>query len=207
MRGFAIAAACAFTLGTLSWVGSDRAEQDNDFCNACHLPSGTALHIETREEFDRITPVSLASLHGRAWLEERDDPAFRCIDCHAGSGPVERLRVKLLSARDGIRYFVSDFEEPRGMSFDLSAALCLECHPTFRHSAAPGWTVESYHGHPAHDEAADAPSCVACHSVHETDGDGIAYFMNRPRVDRQCRECHTPGSDMEIPSLVPTRRE
>jgi hypothetical protein len=26
--------------------------------------------------------------------------------------------------------------------------------------------------------------------------------MSRERVDRQCRECHSPGGSMEIPSLV-----
>jgi hypothetical protein len=43
--------------------------------------------------------------------------------------------------------------------------------------------------------------------VHETDGDAIAYFMSRERVDRQCRECHSPGGSMEIPSLVKEVKE
>ena len=202
MRWLLLAAVCALPLGAVAWGVSDRIEQRNDFCNDCHLPDGAPLHIEVREDFDRMIPVSLAGVHGRGWVEEREDSAFRCIDCHAGSGAVERTRVKLLAARDGVRYLLGAFEEPHGMPFELAPPVCLGCHPEFRHSAAPGWTVESYHGLPEHDDAADAPRCVACHAVHETDGDAFAYFMARERVDAQCRTCHAPGGEMEIPSLV-----
>ena len=185
-----------------SWTYSDRLEKDNDFCNACHLPDGTPLHLEIRERFDRIVPSNLAGVHGRGWVEDRRDPAFRCIDCHAGSGAVERTRVKILSARDAIRYLAGRFEEPDRVGFTLSIATCLRCHPTFRHSAAPGWTLLAYHGRPEH--APDrGPACVACHAVHEADGDAFAYFMNRSRVDARCRGCHLPGGAVEIPSLVP----
>ncbi len=196
------AAACALPLGAVAWGVSDRLEQRNDFCNDCHLPGGTPLHLEVREDFDRVIPVSLAGVHGRGWVEEREDSAFRCIDCHAGSGALERTRVKLLAARDGVRYLVGSFEEPHGMPFELSPPTCLGCHPSFRHSAAPGWTVEAYHGRGAHDDAPDAPRCVACHAVHETDGDAFAYFMARERVDAQCRTCHVQGGEMEVPSLL-----
>ena len=184
---------------------SDRLEQRNDFCNACHLPDGTALHREVRDDFDRVIPVSLAGVHGRGWVEEREDSAFRCIDCHAGSGPVERTKVKLLAARDGLRYLIGAFEEPHGMPFDLSPPTCLRCHPTFRGSAAPGWTVEAYHGLAAHDDADDAPACVTCHAVHETGGDGIAYYMERERVDRQCRSCHPEegGPSVRVGAALP----
>ena len=185
----------------MTWGYSDRLERDNAFCNACHLSDGTPLHLEIRERFDRVVPSNLAGVHGRGWVEDRPDPAFRCVDCHAGSGMVERTRVKLLAARDAIRYLAGRFEEPRRMDFDLSPATCLHCHGAFRHSAAPGWTFVAYHGRPEH--APDrGPACVRCHAVHETDGDPFAYFMNRPRVDRQCRICHVPGGEMEIPSLL-----
>jgi len=87
------------------------------------------------------------------------------------------------------------------MAFDLSKETCLSCHPSFRISAAPGWTLRAYHGDPAHD-GSDAPRCVRCHSVHEPDGDAFAYFMSRERVDHQCRKCHVPGGSMEVRSLV-----
>lgn len=188
-------------LGGVGWGVSDRLEQQNDFCNACHLADGIPLHIETREKFDRVMPVDLAGVHGRGWVEDREDSAFRCIDCHAGTGAVERTKVKLLAARDGLRYVIGSFDEPEGMPFDLSPATCKGCHPGFRHSAAPGWTLEAYHGRDGHDTK-EAPPCVHCHTVHEDGGDAFAYYMRRARIDRKCRECHVPGSEMEVPSLV-----
>lgn len=189
-------------LGGFAWGVSDRLEQRNDFCNACHLPDGTPLHQQVGENFERVIPVDLAGVHGRGWVEQREDPAFRCIDCHAGTGPVERAKVKLLAARDAVRYAIGSFREPEGMPFPISPRTCRGCHPTFRRSAAPGWTLEAYHGRPAHD-APEAPPCVACHAVHEQDGDAFAYQLSRARVDRQCRSCHTAGGATEIPSLLP----
>ena len=193
-------------LGGVGVVGSDRLERDNDFCNACHLADDTPLHLEIRRDFDRVIPQNLAGVHGRGWVEEREESDFRCIDCHAGSGVLERGAVKLLSARDGLRYLIGGFDEPKEMSFDLSKQTCRGCHPSFRHSAAPGWTLTAYHGDPSHD-GVDAPRCVRCHSVHEADGDAFAYFMNRERVDQQCRECHVPGGSKQIQSLVEARED
>jgi len=188
-------------LGVLGWQWTDRLDRDNDFCNACHLPGGTPLHRELRERFDRVVPSNLAGVHGRGWVESREDSAFRCIDCHSGSGWLERGRVKLLSARDGLRYLVGSFEEPDRMTTDLSAATCKRCHPTFRHSAAPGWTLTAYHGRPEHDRPG-TPLCVRCHAVHAEGGDPFAYFMDRSRLDEVCRTCHVPGGETAIPSLV-----
>jgi len=182
----------------LSWPISDRIEQRNDFCNACHLPDGTPLHERVRQDFDRVIPVSLGGVHGRGWVEEREDSDFRCIDCHAGAGAVERTQVKLLAARDALRYLVGTFEEPEGMPYALSNTVCRSCHPTFRHSAAPGWTLEAYHGLPEHDDAADAPACVDCHAIHTRDGDAFAYFMARPRVAARCRACHADGAGLRV---------
>lgn len=201
MTRLAWLAPIGLVLGVVSWGVSDHYEAQNEFCTACHLPDGTALHLETRELFERVVPVNLAGVHGRGWVEDREDEDFRCIDCHAGTGPVERTKVKLLAARDAVRYALGSFEEPDGMPFELSPETCLGCHPTFRHSAAPGWTVQSYHGRPEHD-AADAPRCVTCHAVHEQDGDAFAYFMSRPRVDARCRACHEGGQARPVPSLV-----
>jgi nitrate/TMAO reductase-like tetraheme cytochrome c subunit len=189
----------ALVVGVAGWGVSDRLEQRNDFCVSCHLPDGARLHAETRENFDRVIPLNLAGVHGRGWVEEREDSAFRCIDCHAGSGAAERTKIKLLAARDAVRYAFGSFAEPEGMPFALSGETCLGCHPTFRHSAAPGWTVQAYHGHPDHDGEA-APSCVSCHAVHEEDGDAFAYFMARPRVIARCRECHVDGDGAALPS-------
>jgi hypothetical protein len=191
---------CALAVGGLSWPVSDRIEQRNDFCNACHLPDGTPLHIQVREDFDRATPTSLAGVHGRGWVEaDGEGRAVRCIDCHSGAGPSERTRVKLLAARDAARYAIGSLEEPDGMPFPLSEQTCRACHTGFRHSAAPGWTVDAYHGLEVHD-ALGGPPCVSCHAVHERGGDGMAYYMDRARVASACRACH---SDSDAPGISP----
>ncbi len=203
MRGVRALLGATFVvgLGGAAWVVSDRVEQRNDFCNACHLPDGAVLHLGQRLDFDRVMPVDLSGVHGRGFVDARADGELRCIDCHSGAGAPERLRVKLIAARDGIRYLLGDFEEPEGMPFDLSAATCRRCHPGFRRSAAPGWTVDSFHGSPEHD-GPHAPPCVRCHAVHERDGDPFAYFMSRARVDAQCRSCHGEGAAEPVPSLL-----
>ena len=104
---------------------------------------------------------------------------------------MERATVKANAAWDGMRYLVGSFEEPDSMPFELSKETCLNCHPTFRGSAAPGFALEAYHCAEGHD-GPEAPACVACHSVHERGGSGIIYFLSRDRVDPQCRACH-PG--------------
>lgn len=190
----------AVVVGPAAWLVSDRFERDNDFCTSCHLPDGTPLHERIDQDFERVIPVSLAGVHGRGWVEEREDSAFRCIDCHSGRGPVERTRVKLLAARDALRYAIGSFAEPEGMPFPLSADTCRGCHPVFRGSAAPGFSLYAYHGVAPHD-GPGAPACVACHTVHRRDGDAIVYYMTRPVVDQQCLGCHTDapaGSDERV---------
>ena len=187
--GFSVLLGLAASI--LGWTVSDRIEQRNDFCTSCHLPDGTPLHAELREDFDRVIPVSLAGVHGRGWVETREDSAFRCIDCHAGVGAVERSAVKANAAWDGMRYLAGSFEEPDSMPFELSKEVCLRCHATFRGSAAPGFAIEAYHGAEGHD-GPEAPACVACHAVHDRGGSGIIYFLAREQVDAQCRQCH-PG--------------
>jgi hypothetical protein len=206
MRPWLLAPIVVLMLGGTSWVVADRVEERNDFCNACHLDASTPLHLEIRRHFDRVIPQTLAGVHGRGWIEDRAETEFRCIDCHAGAGLVERVAIRALSARDGIRYVVGAFTEPDHMSFELSAKVCLGCHPGFRRSAAPGWTLNAYHGLRAHEGDA-TPRCVRCHVVHEADGDAFAYFMSRTRVDQECRSCHVPGTAREIPSLVETGRD
>jgi hypothetical protein len=56
--GVALAAA---SLAAIGWVVSDRLSHDNDFCNACHLPSGLPLHRDLRRDFDAPVPASLAA--------------------------------------------------------------------------------------------------------------------------------------------------
>jgi len=193
----ALAAVCAaVVLGPTGWVVSDRLEQRNDFCNACHLPDGTPLHQQLRRDFDAAAPVSLASVHGAARIDERtgDDAAFRCFDCHAGSGLRGRTRVKLLAAWDGLVYLTGRFEEPTHMAFPLEDADCTKCHAGYPESEAraagtEGWS-RPFHAVAVHNTGLDV-TCVACHLVHERGGSPEAYFL-RPDVVRDgCARCHS----------------
>ena len=115
-RGWLAAGAlAAVVLAPAGWVVSDRLEQNNDFCNACHLEPGRPLHDRIRGDFDARPPANLAAAHAHAGNRDRDDGAFRCIDCHGGVGLVGRARVKALAAKDAFWYAAGRFEEPDSM--------------------------------------------------------------------------------------------
>jgi hypothetical protein len=176
-------------LAVAGWVGTDRLEQRNDFCNACHLQDGTALHLETRRDFDQRPAVSLAAAHAEASVEGRPDPAFRCIDCHGGVGPVGRTRVKILSARDAFWYAVGRFEEPDGMRFPLWDEDCSQCHASFRERAPDAWRDPGFHELAVHNVNLGM-ACVACHRSHEPAGLAEVSFLEPTHVRARCAECH-----------------
>jgi nitrate/TMAO reductase-like tetraheme cytochrome c subunit len=169
------------------WWVTDRLEQRNDFCNACHLPNGEPLHLENRRDFDALPAASLAAAHGAAGVDGRSDPAFRCIDCHGGTGALGRARVKLLSARDAFWYVVGRFEEPEGMHWPLLDADCRRCHESFGESRSAAW------GDPFHELAVHnhnlGMSCVTCHLTHEP-GRAELDFLEPAHVRGRCAQCH-----------------
>jgi len=179
----------------LGWVVSDRLEQQNDFCNACHLPDGTPLHQQLRRDFDAVPAVVLASVHGAARIEERhgDAAAFRCFDCHAGSGFRGRTRVKLLAAWDGLVYLSGRFEEPTHMAFPLEDSDCAKCHTSYpeseqRAEGTEGWS-RPFHAVAIHNTDLEV-TCVSCHLVHERGGSPDAYFLRADVVRDACAQCH-----------------
>ena len=98
MRHLGGAAVVLLLVSPIGWVASDSLEQDNEFCNSCHLEDGVRFHIVLRRDFDTRPPTNLSALHAASEVEGRaDDPAFRCIDCHGGVGLVGRAKVKLLA--------------------------------------------------------------------------------------------------------------
>ncbi|MEN8183984.1 MAG: hypothetical protein ABFS46_15770 [Myxococcota bacterium] len=173
---------------TTGWWVTDRLEQRNDFCNACHLPDGVPLHLESRRDFDALLPASLAAAHGSASVEDRDDPAFRCIDCHGGTGALGRARVKLLSARDAFWYAVGHFEEPEGMRWPLQDADCRRCHASFSEGEESASGNPLFHELAVHNHRLGV-ACVSCHVVHEP---GLAEvdFLDPAHVRARCAECH-----------------
>lgn len=185
----ALGAACA-AFATGGWVVIDRLEQDDDFCNACHLPSGERLHRDVRREYDARPPVSLAALHAGERVAGRADPAFRCIDCHGGSGALGRLRVKTLAAKDAFWYAVGRFEEPDGMRWPLWDEDCSKCHPSFAAARERGEAAAPFHALAVHN-AALGVDCVECHRAHGPGGDPDAWFLHADHVRSRCAICHS----------------
>lgn len=203
MRGLRLlvaAIAAAAFLGPVGWVASDRLEADNDFCNACHLPDGVALHRGLRRDFDASPPVDLAGAHARAGAEHRDDGAFRCIDCHGGTSALGRARTKVLAAKDAFWYVVGHFEEPDGMRWPLWDEDCRRCHTRFQSTSEPG-APPAFHGLAVHNTALGV-NCVECHLVHERGGNPDAWFVHAAAVRVQCARCHA-----ELASASPQLEE
>jgi hypothetical protein len=199
-RGLVLGLGGIAALGVLSapigWMVTDRLERDDDFCNACHLASGTPLHREIRRGFDARPPVSLAGAHGAARVDDAPGPkrAFRCIDCHGGVGWLGRARVKALAAKDAFWYVVGHFEEPDSMRWPLRDADCTRCHERFDEAEAPAWRSPRFHQLAVHN-ADLGVGCVECHLVHEPGGDADAHFLHATHVRTQCARCHPEFED------------
>lgn len=187
LRWVAAVVVAGAVLAPVGWGVTDHLEQDDDFCVSCHLPDGTPLHRENREAHDRRPPPTLAAAHAAAGHEARAGGRFACIDCHGGTGPVGRARVKLLSARDAFWYAVGRFEEPEGMRWPLWDADCAKCHAVF--DERPDARNPRFHELPVHN-AELGVACVACHVSHEEGGLASHEFLHPARVRAQCGRCH-----------------
>lgn len=172
---------------------SDHFEQENDFCNACHLTATQPLHEEIRRDFDARPAPSLAASHARAGNRAREDGAFRCIDCHGGTGFLGRARVKVLAAKDAFWYVAGRFEEPREMRHPLWDEDCTKCHGRFDPAADAG--PEPFHAVAVHNALDFAVRCVTCHGAHGADGNPETYFLAASRIRPQCARCHSEFSE------------
>lgn len=181
-------------LAPAGWVVSDRLEQSNDFCNACHLEPGRPLHDRIRGDFDARPPANLAAAHAHAGNRDRDDGAFRCIDCHGGVGLVGRARVKALAAKDAFWYAAGRFEEPDSMRWPLRDEDCAKCHTKFEGRAAGADGAQPFHAVSVHNVRFEV-RCVECHVSHETGVNPQARFMDASRLRPLCARCHPEFSE------------
>ena len=192
-RGVVLAAIAGAVMAPVGWFGTDYLEQDNDFCNACHLEPGVPLHVDIRRDFDSRPSSSLAGLHGASRHPGRsgEAAAFRCIDCHGGVGPLGKARTKLLAAKEGFFWLVGHFDEPTEMAWPLLDEDCKQCHSDF--SAAEERAAEPnppFHALSVHNVALGM-SCVSCHSSHEPGGLEDLYYLHPAQVRERCAECHS----------------
>jgi len=172
------------------WLVTDHLEQDDAFCNACHLEPGLPLHRDVRRDFQASPAASLAAAHALAGNELAADGAFRCIDCHGGASWVGRARVKALAAKDTFWYVVGHFEEPSGMRWPLWDEDCTKCHASFEESDPEPWENPRFHQLAVHNVELGV-SCVECHSSHTPEGDPRHQFLRAAEVRTQCARCHT----------------
>jgi len=187
-------AALGVVSATLGWTVTDHLEQDNDFCNACHLEPDLPLHAELRADFDAVPPPTLAAAHAGAGTDGR---AFRCIDCHGGVSFVGRARVKVLAGLDAFWYVAGHFEEPADMAWPLWDEDCRQCHASFDESEAPEWQSPRFHQLPVHNVELGV-DCVECHRVHEIEVDADRYFLHARGVRTQCARCHSQFAELAM---------
>jgi len=174
------------------WIGTDQLERNNDFCNACHLAANRPLHQEIRARFDGRPPASLAAAHAVAAIRGREDPHFRCIDCHGGTGPLGRARVKALAGKDAFFYVLDRFDEPKGMRFPLWDADCAKCHARFDTSERRDQNTAGappFHSLPVHNSNLGV-ACVECHIAHEVGAPADTCFLSAEHLRTQCARCH-----------------
>lgn len=179
LRGVLVLALVGFAGAPLGWVVSDHFESRNEFCVACHLEPERRLHARKMHEFEAEPAVNLASLHLAA---EAD---FRCVDCHAGASFVNKLRVKMLAARDAVRYFAGAFGEPSRMQYPLQDEDCVQCHARY----APR-RDDDFHAFEAHNLSDFAYACVSCHRAHPVGAPADRNFLDRQVVMPVCSNCH-----------------
>ncbi|MGI9592720.1 MAG: hypothetical protein ACR2P8_15225 [Myxococcota bacterium] len=186
---WAAAIAGAALTAPAGWLVTDRLEQDDDFCNACHLAPDQPLHLDLRRDFQRSPAASLAAAHAVGGSERHADGAFRCIDCHGGVSLLGRTRVKALAAKDAFWYVVGHFEEPSGMRWPLWDEDCSQCHESFDESDPEPWENPRFHQLGVHNVELGV-ACVECHSSHQPEGDPRHHFLRAAEVRAQCARCH-----------------
>ena len=162
----------------LGWVVTDALESQNSFCTSCHV-GDKPLHEAKRRDFEAVPAVNLASEH------LAHDREFRCITCHRGASFPNRVRVKLLSARDGVMYLLGRFREPEEMRHPLWREDCVQCHDRYEPERG-----DAFHAIAVHNLPKFALNCVQCHEAHPTGRARDQAFLAREPLVAACRKCH-----------------
>jgi hypothetical protein len=173
----AIGAAAMFVIGFAGAVAFENRDQN---CAACHTEPETTYVSRLG-----AMPVDLASAHGVM----RDDASrTRCIDCHAGAGPLGRVRSVSLGARNSLAWLTNQPRQPYAGTHPN--AFCTQCHDNTEqtrdfdlhsHRYLPDWRAK---------DPAGAAACATCHVSHETGGAVEAGFLIQQRAQQQCEACH-----------------
>jgi hypothetical protein len=178
-RGRWITLSALLSCAPLGWLATDALESQNAFCTSCHLEAQTPLHAAKRREFESDPALNLASAHFA------HDHEFRCITCHRGASFPNRVRVKVLAARDAVVYLLRRFDEPREMAHPLWREDCVQCHAKYRPERK-----DAFHAVEVHNLRNFALNCVQCHEAHPTGRAPEFAFLAREPLVARCRNCH-----------------
>ena len=159
-------------------VITDRLEQDNSFCIACHRPE-KPLHAEVYRGFYPLGGklVTLAAAHNVKGH-------VKCIDCHIGADVKDYLVVKAKAAWDAGKWLVGVYKDPETMSYSLGDRTCSKCHLDGGQNPE---VEKAFHNAPYHRDPRNR--CSDCHRSH-LKAFAETRFLLRSFVRPRCDRCH-----------------
>ena len=157
---------------------TDRLEQDNRFCIACHRPE-KPLHAKVYTSFYPLGGklLSLAAAHNVKGQ-------VKCIDCHIGADVKDYLIVKGIAGVAAIKWVVGAYEDPKTLIYPLGDRTCLKCHLDGGQNPK---VEKAFHNAPYHRDPRNR--CSDCHRSHLEAPDETRFLL-RSIVKPRCDQCH-----------------
>ena len=157
---------------------TDRLEQDNRFCIACHRPE-KPLHVKVYGSFYLVDGklVTLAGAHNVS-------AQVKCIDCHIGTDRKDYLIVKAMAAWDTGKWMVGTYKDPERLRYPLGDRTCLKCHPDGGQNPK---IEKSFHNALYHRDPRNG--CSDCHRSHLA-ASVETRFLQQAIVKPLCDQCH-----------------
>ncbi len=154
-------------------------EEHNDFCASCHTEPESTYYARALKS----PPTDLASVH----LQKN----VKCIDCHGGAPPTDRLGGLMQGAHDYVLYLSGSYHHPAITTNPLPDVNCVKCHANVFarrtiqnhwHFYLPDWQKA------LGDKAA---GCVNCHNSHTTAQGNVVKFVPDTKINPVCQACHS----------------
>lgn len=193
-----LATGVAFCSGVIGFAAgaaiTDRLEQNDRFCIACHRPE-KPLHEEVYKAFHSVggKVITLAGAHKARgatnlprrspWIGEVYGPV-KCIDCHIGADRKDYLIIKAMAAWDTAKWVFGTYKDPETLRYPLGDRTCLKCHP----DGGQNLKVEkAFHNAPYHRDPRNG--CSDCHRSH-LEAPAETRFLQAAIVKPLCDQCH-----------------
>lgn len=154
---------------------TDRLEQDNRFCIACHVPRMIQIYENSQPVEGR--PITLAGAH-------HVKRQVKCIECHIGADFKDKMVIKAIAAKDTVKYLLGLFKDPHSLSYPLGDRTCLKCHPDGGQNPK---NPKSFHNAPYHRDPRN--TCSDCHRSHD-EASAETLFLRQELVKPLCESCH-----------------